>query len=294
MSTSQHPVALRLERTADSAPRLLAIVMFLPLIDGIFPALVMAGALDTTAGIVQVGLLVFGGSATLAVLLAEMDGSPVEQARIVLLIGIPLILVAALEAAVAPAIASLLDLVIFERFAAIVILAIAAQTASARIGEYLPGPAVIVVLGFVASIDLSGAALVVAVDPELVARGTAAAVVGVLFALGVALAGPWLRRSLDVDRFRFGSAVALGVLALSILGVVPGQAPLAVLVVAGVLSFDPSPDAGIDSDAETETDAETDDGDGASDRRDPDAEDVDGSAGPSKWLDGEIERDPWL
>ncbi|MFC7007250.1 DUF5794 domain-containing protein [Halalkalicoccus salilacus] len=245
MSSSQHPVALRIERalrldrSVSGPTKLLAIVMFLPLIDGIFPALILAGGIDTVAGVVQVGLLVFGGSATLAVILAEMDGTPREQAKVVLLVAAGLLPLAAIEAALAPTIASVLDLVIFERFAALVIAAVAAKTASARIGEYLPSAGVIVGLGFVASVDPAGAELVFVPDPTTIVRAIAAAGVGVAFALGVALFGPWLRENLDIDRFRFGSAVALGVLPLTLLDVTPDQAPLAVLIVAGVLAFDP-------------------------------------------------------
>ena len=97
MSSSQHPIALRLERQVGGATKLLITVMGLPLVDGIFPALVLAGALKTPADIVQVGLLVFGGSATVAVILAEMDGTPREQARIVLAVGVVLIAVAAVD-----------------------------------------------------------------------------------------------------------------------------------------------------------------------------------------------------
>jgi hypothetical protein len=238
MSTSQHPIALRLERLVGGDARLLALVMMLPLVDGIFPAMILAGALDDPWGAVQVGLLIFGGSATVAVILAEMSGTPREQAKIVLLVGIPLIVIAAIQAALAPAIDTVLNTEIFERFAAVVILAIAAKTASATIGEYLPSPAVIVGLGLVASIDPSGAAFVVMDDPALVANATLAAVVGVAFALGVAMSGPYLREYMDIDRFRFGSAVALGLLPLSLLGMAFGQAPLAALIVAALFAID--------------------------------------------------------
>ena len=244
MSHSQHPVALRIEGRVGGATRLLATVMALPLVDGIFPALVLAGALDDPLGIPEVGLLVFGGSATVAVILAEMDGTWRAQARTTLGVGVVVIALAAIESALAPTIASLLDLAIFERFAALVILAVAAKTASARVGEYLPRPAVIVGLGALASLDPAGARLVTVPDPTLLVKGTLAAGVGVAFALGVAVCGPWLRTAVDIDRFRFGSAVALGVLALSIVApeVVPANAPvaLAVLAVTAVLAFDPS------------------------------------------------------
>lgn len=291
MSSSQHPVALRLERalrldrSVSGPTKLLAIVMFLPLIDGIFPALILAGGIDTVVGVVQVGLLVFGGSATLAVILAEMDGTPREQAKVVLLVAAGLLPLAAIEAALAPTIASVLDLVIFERFAALVIAAVAAKTASARIGEYLPSAGVIVGLGFVASVDPTGAELVFVPDPTTVVRAIAAAGVGVAFALGIALFGPWLRENLDIDRFRFGSAVALGVLPLTLLNVTPNQAPLAVLIVAGVLAFDPGGTA--------ESDAA--DGAVANGGRDPsDRWTADRGEGAESDRATDSEREPWL
>jgi hypothetical protein len=241
VSHSQHPVALRLEERVGGAARLLATVMALPLVDGIFPALVLAGALSDPAGILEVGLLVFGGSATVAVILAEMDGTRRERVETTLAVGVLVITLAAVEAALAPTIESLLDLAVFERFAALVILAVAAKTASARVGEYLPRPAVIVGLGMVASLDPANAQFVLVPDLSLVLRGVAAAGTGVAFALAVAVTSPWLHDTVDIDRFRFGSAVALGVLGLSVLGFVPSDAPLAlaVLAVTALLAFDP-------------------------------------------------------
>jgi hypothetical protein len=69
----------------------------------------------------------------------------------------------------------------------------------------------------------------------------AAASVGVAFALVVAVTSPWLRNAVELDRFRFGSAVALGVLSLSIIGLVPSEAPVALIVLAvtALLAFDP-------------------------------------------------------
>jgi len=257
MSSSQHPVALRIERRVGGATRLLATVMCLPLLDGIFPALVLAGALDDPLGIVEVGLLIFGGSATVAVVLAEMEGSVREQSLTVIGVGVILVTGAVIEAAFAPTIAGLVDLAIFERFAGLVILAVAAQTASARIGEILPRPAVIIALGLVASFDPSGATLAVQFDPELMLRAGAAAGVAVAFALHLALLGPWLRDVVDIDRFRFGSAVALGIFPLGLFGLVPGDAPvaLAVLGVTFLFAFDPDgslPSLGSESDDDEE------------------------------------------
>jgi hypothetical protein len=264
MSTSQHPVAQRLERQFGDDTRLLATVMGLPLVDGIFPALVLAGALGSGGsltsylGVVEVGLLVFGGSATAAVVLAELEGSPRETVPAVALVGLALVTVAAVEAALAPTIASLVDLATFERFAALVIAAIAAKTASATVGEYLPSPGVVIGLGLLASLDPANAAFVFRPDPELVARAAGAAAVGSLFALGLATFAPRLRAAVDIDRFRFGSAVALGLLPLSILGLSVGGAPLAVIAVTALFAYDPDGGQGTDAAASSSSGAAAD------------------------------------
>jgi hypothetical protein len=256
MSSSRHPVALSVERRVGSSTRLLAVVMCLPLVDGVFVAVVLGGALETLGGIIEVGLLVFAGSATIAVILAEMDAGPRAQARIVLGVGSVVIAGAAVQATLAPTIESLLNMAIFERFAALVVLGVAASTASARLDEYLPGPPVVLGLGLVASLEPAGASLALQTDPGLIARAVAAAAVGVLVALAVAVTSPWLRTAVEIDRFRFGSAVALGVLALSIAGFIPSSAPvaLAVLLVTALLAFDPD-GSGRDPLAPGDTDA---------------------------------------
>ncbi|WP_253736921.1 DUF5794 domain-containing protein [Halohasta salina] len=241
MSVSQHPVALQLERRVGGATRLLATVMALPLVDGIFVALLLAGTLDSPLGMLETGLLIFGGSATVAVILAEMDDSPRALVGPILLIGAVVVPVAAIEAVFAVTIESVLDMAVFERFAGLVILTVAAQTASSKLGELLPSPGVIIGLGLIASLRPDGLVIDPLVDPALIGRAAATAGIGVAFALVVALVAPQLRGRVDIDRFRFGSSVALGVLALPILGVLETDAPiaLAVLVVAALFAYDP-------------------------------------------------------
>jgi hypothetical protein len=271
---------------------------------------VLAGALTYPFGIIETGLLVFGGSATVAVILAEMDGSPREIVPSVLLLGLVLVPVAALEAALAPTIESMLDMPTFQRFAGLVIVAVAAKTASARVGEYLPRPAVIIGLGLVASFQPGALDVAVTTDPVLIAKAAATAGVGVAFALAVALAGPQLRGAVDIDRFRFGSSVALGMLALSVLQLMPTEAPVAlgVLVVTAVFSFDPdgSPMATAErNDADDDSAAESDPADEPV--PDPDPAPASGSGVPAvadggdepdgdayRYPSSEDSRLPWL
>ncbi|ERH01093.1 MAG: hypothetical protein J07HN6_02725 [Halonotius sp. J07HN6] len=241
MSVSQHPVALTIEQRVGDSARLLATVMALPLLDGLFVALLLAGTLRTPVGMLETGLLVFGGSATVAVILAEMDDEPRSLVGSILLIGAVLIPLAAFEAAVAPLIESAIDMAVFQRFAGVVILAVAAQTASAKLSDLLPNPAIIILLGLIGSLRPEALVVELLLDVELMARAALTAAIGVGFALVVALAAPTLRDVIDIDRFRFGSSVALGVFALPVLGVLQTDAPiaLAVLLVSGLLAYRP-------------------------------------------------------
>jgi hypothetical protein len=273
MSVSRHPIALRLERQVGSATKLLATVMVLPLVDGIFPALVIAGVMSTATGVVETGILI----------LAEMDGSRRQMATSVLLIGAVIVPLAALEAAFAPTFKAFLDLHVFERFAGLVILTIAAKTASSEIGEYLPSPGVVIALGFIASFDPAGFALRPSemTSPEYVVNGAAAAGVGVAFALAIALLSPHLRGRVDIDRFRFGSAVALGVLALPILlgpfDLMQTEAPIALAVLAVTTLFAYDPNAGpADAASSDDSDDDPDGSDASDDASSDDADDGDG------------------
>ena len=250
MSVSQHPIALQLERRVGGTTRLLATVMALPLVDGIFVALLLAGTLDSPLGMLETGLLIFGGSATVAVILAEMDEGPRSLVGPILLIGAVVVPVAALEAVFAVTIESVLDMAVFQRFAGVVILTVAAQTASSKLGELLPSPGVVIGLGLIASLRPDGLVVDLLVDPVLIGRAAATAAIGVAFALTVALVAPQLRGRVDIDRFRFGSSVALGVLALPILGILETDAPiaLAVLVVAGLFAYNPDAASNADDD----------------------------------------------
>lgn len=274
MSVSEHPVALTIEQRVGGATTLLATVMALPLLDGLFVALLLAGTLSTPIGMLETGLLVFGGSATVAVILAELDEDRWSMVRSVLLIGAGLIPLAALQAVIAPTIESAIELAIFQRFAGVVILAIAARTASAKVSEYLPRPGVIILLGLLASVRPAALTFEIVVDGDLLARAAITAAIGVAFALAVALAAPALRDVVDLDRFRFGSAVALGVFALPVVGVLNTDAPiaLAVLVVSGLLAYSP-------------------DGDDESDEKSPEPPE---SATDTDYAPEDTGRAPWL
>lgn len=238
MSSSQHPVAASLSKYVSGPTLLLGMVMGLPLIDGVFAAVIISGGLTSIADALQVGLLLIGGSATLTVILTELHGSIRTNLKRVAVVGTAIILFAAVQAAVAPTIESLINTDIFVRFAALVLFAIGARHASARLEELLPTPGMIIALGLLASFQPNGAAFELIADTEVIGYAVLAAVVGVVFATVSVLVRDFLVEIIHIERFRLGGGLALSVIGLSLVGLAPQNSALVVLALAFLLSLD--------------------------------------------------------
>lgn len=225
----------------DESTRLLAAAMGLPLVDGVFPTLVLTGALGTVGGILLTGMAIFGGSLMFTIIVNEMAGeSAGERLRKVWLVGVGLIIGVAIEAVIAPTISAGLNMARFRVFGAAVILVIAMAIANDGIARRLPDhtAAYIVFAGLLFSVNPAGIEFDLMVDLELVARAVSAALVSVAFGSVIAVAGPKLDDILDLHAFRIGSAIALALIPLSFWGIVPGTASLAALTFAAMFALD--------------------------------------------------------
>lgn len=221
--------------------RRLGIVLGLPLADGVFATLVIAGILDTAAGILMTGVVVFGGSAAAAVVLADLQTEVRTQLRGIGMIALIIVPIAGIQATIAPTIAAQFNVVWLERVAAVVLLVIAADLASSRINHWMPRPGVIVLVGVILSLRPDPAALQVAVDGELFIRGAFAAFLGIALITLIIIGGPGIRRWINITRLRFGSAISLGVLAVALVGSFPKITALVVLIVAALLAIESNP-----------------------------------------------------
>lgn len=209
--------------------RRLAVVLGLPLADGVFITLVLAGVLADPTGIVLTGVVIFGGTAAAAVTLADLEANPRNQLRYVLLLGSVLVPIAGVQAMMAPSVASLIDIGILERFAAIVLAIIGIRMIETRLTRWLPAPGMIVVLGILVSLDPAGSHDLV-LEPSLFVAGAASAGIGIAVVAAVVLVGHRLRSLVCPDRMRHAGGVAVLVLATSLVSPLPTTAALAALV----------------------------------------------------------------
>jgi hypothetical protein len=228
----------------DEPTRLLCLAMGLPLVDGVFASLVLSDALSAPSALIVTGCTVFGGPWMLTVVVGEMAGEPVRR-RLARVVGVSALVIpaAGLEALVAPTVASLLHLGVFQAFSALIVLTVGAMIANGNLAARLPAPRWLVVLGVITSVAanlLVGPAIspVITVDVALLGRAMTAAGLAAGLAVGAAVAGPTLDAWLDLEAFRTGSGLALALVPFSIAGILPGLASLAVFGLAAVFALD--------------------------------------------------------
>jgi hypothetical protein len=232
----------------NAATRALMLAMGLPLVDGVFPALVLGGALDSVPGLLVVGGTIFGGPWMLTIIFEEMAGDD-RRTRLarVLKVAALVLPAAGLEAVAAPTLASLLDMSVFHVFSALIVLTVGASIANDVLAAKLVAPKYLLAAGLVASVAarLVAPAPVtptVIVEPVVVAQAMGAAGIATTLALVGAFVGPRVDEHLDRDAFRTGAGIALALVPLSIAGVLPSLSSLAVFALALAFAIDTSDD----------------------------------------------------
>lgn len=213
-------------------------VMGLALVDGVFPVLILSGALETPLQAIQVGLLVFGGSATAAVVFGEFDGGLWANLKSVMTVTIIISAIALIESMLAPVISSVLTIQRLEIFAAIALFIVAVRVSGASINKYLPSPVFVIGVGLLLSFQLGGAPTNVTYQTDLVFNTLIAVTAGSVFTATLVVIKHLFSEVINLERLQQGSAIALGLLVLALLGVVPQSASLAALGLTGVLSLE--------------------------------------------------------
>ena len=231
--------AAAIHERVDDRTRRLAVVFGLPLLDGVFISLVLAGMLESIMGIVVMGVLIFGGVATAAIILADTASSPRATLRRLTIIGSVAVPVAGIQAALAPNLAMVLNIAILERVAALVLVLLAISLVAPHVGNRLPSPWMVMAVGLLISVEPNGLTTGIAVSSTLLAQGAAAAMIGVVVAAAVAIGSDTLQRGLDPERLRSGAGVALAVVALSLVSPLPTVSAVLILLLALVLAVNP-------------------------------------------------------
>lgn len=239
-----HPIRRTLKWLFPSAEvRELAVVMLLPIPSGVYAAFVLAGGLASIEGVVQVGLLVFGGSASAAIILSQFHEDRREELHGVGGIGLLLVPAAALTAIFAPTLQQVLHESLFTLVTVGVILLIAFEAECEYTASVIPrierlgiGTLAIAIVSAIINVQ-HGIQVRVVVNRWLIFKSIAAAVVGLGFVTILILLRPQIQKRVEMAKFETGCAIALTFVALDLAGIVHGYTSIIALILTIVFSM---------------------------------------------------------
>lgn len=184
--------------------------MCLPLIDGVFPALLVSGALNTVTDAIIIGATIFAGAGSLSIIIAHAETS--AHHRTMLMTTAPILVSGAvLTALIAPMLQSVFHLPTIQLAAGTGLFIIAAEIHGKHLyGDYLI-PTILFGAGMIAYQGTVSLQLTLTYLPET------------LLAVTVALFMIWAAGRLDTSRIRLetirtGGAVVLVLIGLTMFG----------------------------------------------------------------------------
>lgn len=214
----------------EDGSRQLAFILCLPLIDGVFATLLVTGAVSTFSQMINVAVTIFAGAGALAVLYSESETRR-EAVQMVNNV-IPIVLTGALLVAlVAPIFQSLFATGLLKYAAALAVISISLELADIDIGDRLP-PTAIILTGLLLSYQGIGSfSLTLSyVQPALVTVALAS--------IGLYMATMLKKYSMNLTYVRYGGALVLGLISLSLLGLeIPQQAGPAIFALSILISI---------------------------------------------------------
>lgn len=240
---------------AVSGAQALALVMLLPFA-GIYPSMVATGALSSFSSSVALGVVVFGGPAAVAIVLAELTTNRTRGLQIVALIGAVQLPAAALTATIATASRAVLWVDGFAVLTMIVLFVIAFEIVNNSTPQWVPslltiGLMLICLLLLDAGVSVVSGEVtlllpgdgvvdwvwtVVATERVLILRSVVASLAGLSVVAATVVCGPGLLDYVIVQRFKNGCAIALCLVGLEVADIVTDAPTLTIIVVSLALA----------------------------------------------------------
>ena len=216
----------------DEDTRRLITILSLPLIDGVFPTLLVSGALATFSDLLMVSLTIFAGAGALAILYSSSENS--REARRMVLKSAPVLVTGAVVVSlIAPVFEQMFSVAMMQTVAGLALLSIALNMFGVEKASNFPVPAII----------LTGLMLSYR-GPESIVftlEYLQPAVITSLMAVSALYIASSIDHSLlNIDTIKTGGATVIALIAFSQLGVpVPENTPLFVLASSLLVSYRP-------------------------------------------------------
>lgn len=216
--------------------RYLALLMGLPLVDGVFIAIVISGGLTSLFDAILVGSLVFGGGALVTVILSEFKSTRTTLYRTIAF-GLSVTGAAMVQAALAPTLETLISTEHFYRGAMLALGLLALKILPIQITDYLPQPGLIVLVTLAISLQPQTVEVVFDIPFQTVLYAGVAGLVATGIAVSTITVRDEISDSLNPHLLRYGCAVGLLAVVLSLSGLLPSLVPLGIFAGSTVVAL---------------------------------------------------------
>lgn len=216
----------RLNHDISAEYHYLAILMGLPLVDGVFMTIVMTGGLESMSDALMVGSFILGGGAVVAMILSEFEDDRISSIKRILIFSVLVGVVASIQASIAPALETFVETDILKYGAVLALFSIALRILPTDKTDYVPQPIYVVLLFVMISVDPSQIAAVSSPEFQLTQTiyATVATLVSATICIVTVVLKPHISDRINNKLLKCGTSIGLIIISLNILGLIPSIA----------------------------------------------------------------------
>lgn len=204
--------------------------MLLPLLDGVFLSIVLSDGLETIYDAILVGSFVFGGSATISVILSEFSNNTRKSIYRVLVIGCVVGIIAIIQTIFAPVIEPFIDTGTFRNGAVLALIALAIKILPFEKTDKMVSPLIIIVITLLVSVNTSPESIGM-IDTGNVIYAIIAVMTAISISITTVIIKPYISDRFNDRILKYGTSFGLLFISLTILFPISSSIPFIVISV---------------------------------------------------------------
>lgn len=201
--------------------RYLAILMGLPLIDGVFISVVLTGGLNSVLDSILVGSLVLGGCTIVAVIFSEFNSNKYDSIKRILVFSTLIGFMASIQATIAPSFNQALNTETLSYGAFVALLIMSIKIYPNKNTDILPSPISIILISTLLSFDflyiMSGPDLIYSIENTFYAL--LATCISAFICITAVICKPYIRNKINIKFLKYGASIGLIIIAIDIVDI---------------------------------------------------------------------------
>lgn len=214
--------------------RLLFVIMGLPLIDGVFLTIVLTDGLSSLINAVFVGSFIFGGGATIGMILSEFDQDIVTSVKRTIMTSIIIMILAIIQVLIAPLIESAINQSILSIGAFLALTSLSIRILPYKSTDKIIPPTVIIGLFILLSFNpmqVGSVNIIESLDIILIIYTIVSIIIATIISITTILFRSKIKEHIDTRIIKYTTSIGIFIIGLSIVGYIPSIIAPIVLIV---------------------------------------------------------------